>query len=70
MRHIHSHHLAPEMAGTHDQAARHHPVMQDLLPVVNVVDEQIERADALLHAALERLLGQVLPRTAALRGTR
>ncbi len=49
MRHIDPDHLAPEMPGPHDQAARHHAVVQDLLIVIDVVDEEIERLDALLQ---------------------
>ena len=37
-----------------DQLPRHEPVVDDLAPVVDVVDELVERADALRQAALDR----------------
>ena len=46
-------HLAPEVACEHDEPARHHAVPQDLLGVVDVVDERVERPDPLSQAALD-----------------
>ena len=47
-------HLAPEVPRQHDQAARHDPVVEDLLVVVDVVDEEVERLDALPQPRLDQ----------------
>ena len=46
-------HLAPEVACAEHELRRHLPVAQDPLAVVDVGDEQVERVDALDHAALD-----------------
>ena len=51
--HVDPDHLAPEVPRQHDQPARHDPSSQDLLLVVDVVDEEVERADALLQPRLD-----------------
>ena len=43
-------HLAAVAAGAEDQLGRHDAVAEDVAVVVDVVDEQVERADALLEA--------------------
>ena len=46
-------HLAPEVACQDDEAARHDPLSQDLLGVVDVVDEHVEGPDPLPEARLD-----------------
>ncbi len=62
--HLDADHLAPEVAGEHHEPARHDAVPQDLLGVVDVVHEAVERADPLLQARLDDgpLLGRDDPR--------
>src|SRR5205814_7612563 len=45
--------LPAETPGRLKDFGRHHAVLDDFLFVVDVVDEQIERTDALLQAALD-----------------
>ena len=45
---------AREARAGDDQLPRHEPLVDDLAPVVDVVDELVERADALREAALDR----------------
>jgi hypothetical protein len=40
-------HLAPEVAGAEDEVRRHHPLADDPLAVVDVLEEQVERGHAL-----------------------
>ena len=54
VRHVDADHLPPEVAGAHDQPAGHDAVAEDLLLVVDVVDEAVERADALLQPGLDQ----------------
>src|SRR6185503_8689098 len=44
--------LSTEVPSKDDQPARHDPVTKDLLPVVHVVDEAVERPDALSQTRL------------------
>ena len=57
-------HDAREVAARDDQPPRHDALADDLARVVDVVDEGVERADALREAALDRdpLLGRDDPR--------
>ena len=61
--HLDADDLAPEVPGEHDEPARHDAVAQDLLLVVDVVHEAVERADPLLQARLDDrpLLGRDEP---------
>src|SRR5262249_37263725 len=45
--------LRPEARGGPDNLGRYDTVLDDRLPVIHVVDEQIERADALVQAAFD-----------------
>ena len=45
---------AREPRARHDQVPRHEPLVDDLAPVVDVVDEVVQRPDALRQAALDR----------------
>ena len=51
--HVDADDLAAEVAREHDQPARHDAVVQDLLPVVDVVHEAVERRDPLAQAGLD-----------------
>ena len=48
-------HLAPEVPRAEDELGRHDPGLEDLLVVVDVVEEEVERAEPLLEAALDHL---------------
>ena len=48
-------HLAPEVARAEDEVGGHDPGFEDLLAVVDVGEEQVQRAHALDEAALDRL---------------
>ena len=53
VRNVDADDLPAEVAGQHDEPARHDPVAQDLLPVVDVVEEAVQRLDALSQARLD-----------------
>ena len=55
VRHVDPHDLAPEVASPDDQAARHHAVAQDFSLVVDIVDEAVQRLDALPQARFDQL---------------
>ena len=48
-------HLAPEVARAEDEIGRHDPGLEDLLAVVDVGEEEVERAQPLHEAALDHL---------------
>ena len=48
-------HLAPEVPRAEDEVGRHDPGLEDLLAVVDVGEEEVERAEPLLEAALDHL---------------
>jgi len=52
-RNIEVHELAPEVFGAEDQGGGDDFVLQNLLPVVEIVQEKVERGDALDEAGLE-----------------
>ena len=52
-RHVDAAQLAPVARGAEHQLGRHHALLQDALLVVDVVQEQVQRPDALLEAALD-----------------
>ena len=54
-RHVHAGHLAAVLRVAEHALGRDRARLQDLLLVVDVVQEEIERAHALLQAALEHL---------------
>ena len=45
--------LTAKMTAEDDELARHDPVPQDLVPVVDVVDETVQRPNALLQARFD-----------------
>ncbi len=51
--HVDADDLAAEVASEHDQLPRHDPVVQDLLPVVDVVNEAVERPNPLSQPSLD-----------------
>ena len=51
--HLEAHELAPEVAGGEHEVRRHDAVLHDLLLVVDVVQEQVERGDPLHEARLD-----------------
>ena len=53
IRNIDADDLTAEVASQDDEPARHDPVPQDLLPVVDVVEEPVQRPDALSQARLD-----------------
>ena len=55
MAHVHALHLAAEVLAAVDQLARHDAVGQDLRVVIDVLQEQVQRGDALGQAALEHV---------------
>ena len=58
---------ARERRARHDELPRHDPRVDDLARVVDVVDELVQRADALRQAALDR---RATPSAGMMRGTR
>ena len=50
-RHINTHHLGAELRVLKNLLGRHHAGLDDVLPVIDVMDEAVERRDA-LHQAL------------------
>ena len=50
-RHVHAAQLAAIAARTEHELRRQHAGAQDALPVIDVVEEEVERADALLESA-------------------
>ncbi len=52
-RGIEAHHLAPEVAGAEHELGRDHPVAEDPLAVVDVVQEEVERLHPLDEASLQ-----------------
>ena len=48
-------HLRAEVMVSFDQIPRDHPVLQDLLVVIDVVQEQVQRGDPLRDACLQML---------------
>ncbi len=46
-------HLGPVVGVAEDEILRHHPVLQDLPVVVDVVQEEVQRGNTLLHPRLE-----------------
>ena len=55
LRHLHAHHLGPELGVADDQVRRHDARADDLLAVVHVVDEAVERRHALHQPLLHAL---------------
>ena len=51
---IKPHHLRQKRLIADDQIGRHAACTNDLLPMINVIEKQIECADALLDAALQK----------------
>ena len=51
-RHVHIHHLGPELRVLENLLRRNHTRLDDLLPVINIVNEAVERGDALHQATL------------------
>ena len=54
-RHVHAAQLAPIAARAEDELGRQDPGAQDPLSVIDVVEEQVERANALLEAARDAI---------------
>jgi hypothetical protein len=46
--------VATEITAAIDELGRHHAILEDALLVIDVVDEAVERADALLETRLDR----------------
>jgi hypothetical protein len=55
LRHLKIHELTPEMLSRQNEKLRHDAVLHDFLLVINVVQEKIQRGDALREAALDVL---------------
>jgi hypothetical protein len=53
--HVHAHHLGPELRVLGHLLLRHDAGLDDLLPVVDVVDEAVERMDALAQPGFHLL---------------
>jgi len=51
-RHVHAHHLGPVLCVVQHLLGGHDAGLQDLLPVVDVVDEPVQRRHALAQASL------------------
>jgi len=52
--HVDAHHLGPVLGVVQDLLGRDHAGLDDLLPVIDVVDEAVERRDALDQAFFHR----------------
>jgi hypothetical protein len=53
--HVEADHLRPVVGIAEHERARHHAVLQDALLMIDVVEEEVERGDALDHARLDVL---------------
>ncbi len=52
-RHVEVHELPAEVLRAEDQSRRHDPILQDFLAVIDVVEEQVERMEALDEPGLD-----------------